>query len=312
MSNKRIIIVICIIFVVIIGLLMITTSLLNGDTKTKVKKVNREERELQKKIEQVEKGKITGKYDSTVKNKEYYYLEQTDRDLVDEKIDYVLDLLVSRKTDEMYDLFSNTYKLALFPSVKDLEKYLDEKFPKDLKFVSKGFEIYGDDLYINVYIDGTDSKITTLLLTNYNLSEKEKDSRDDGFDLQQNLFLTDVSSIDGVRFQFYNNIVRLDSSYCFGYGDRYSLIVDITNKTDEEITIDFMGTKLVEEIGGRQNKYSMVTTRYLTIPAKETVKYEMGFRMFKIMATNVELHMAIGDKTFVASPSIVEQSIDDD
>ena len=309
MKDNRVIIgAIVVIFIIIIILFNVVMGLVGSkDTKKKAPVVDKE---YKKQVEDVEKGKVTGKYETTNTNESYYRLGQEGRDIVDERLDYIMDLLNSKKYEEIYSLLAINYKNAMFPTLDDLKTYID-KLGDDVTFVVNSFEVYDDVLFFDVGKQNVPGKVATFVLYDYEINSGDKfDS--DGFERRMTLYFSDILSVDKTRFIYYNDLIRIESEYSMEHANSYSLLLNITNKTDKEMKIDFNGTKLGEEIADITNTYGMVTTRYVTVPAGETVKYEMGFRLFKVAPSFVELHMAFQDKTFVTNVNIVDNSIDDD
>ncbi len=163
--NKKIIIALIGLFVLIIILFNVIMDL-SGFRKEDKKQKPVVDREYQKKVEKVEKGKITGKYQTTNANYYYYSLDQEGRDLIDERIDYILSLINNKKYEEMYSLFSIDYKNAMFSTIDDFKKYMADNF-KGKEYIAIGYEVYEDELYFDIAEDVNSLVFMPIFLYNY-------------------------------------------------------------------------------------------------------------------------------------------------
>ena len=302
MNDKKLILIFVALIILIIVLFNVVLGMVGGNTKKK--KSTYKDKEYVKKVEQVIEGKVTGKYDSNDKNVSFYNLTQQDRDLVDKIIDNVIDMIAQKKTDDINKLLKYNYKSAMFPKPTDLDKFLDNKVPSGDTLVVKDFRVSGSDLYFNIYGEKANKVVLEIKLHDYKDFYSETG--------EPYIYFSDLMGIDYSRILFNNNSIRIEGSYYIEYKDTISYVVEITNKTNKDMDIDFDGTKLRQYFSANETLYDMVTTRYVTVPAKESIRYEMGFQKMRHMADGIVLNMDINGTKTNTYVYITTGSLDDD
>ena len=291
MDSKKLLIILIAIIVIAVFLIVILPIALGGGDSSKRHSSGYVDKEYQKQVEKVENGNITGKYDSDNKNYSYYNLTQEGRNDVDKCIDTIMDYFNNDKYEEFYKLLSGEYKNALFSEVSDVERYIKGlKNNRSGNFVAISFENLAGDLLINVANEETQfSTITTFRLNNY------EDFLNNNLENVE-FYFTPVERIYRVQSSSAFYMVKVYSEYCIKNKDTISYALNIYNPSDEEVKIDFKDTKLVVLVAGRELEYGMVTSRYVTVPAKKSIKYEMGFKEPDISPNYIDATININGK----------------
>ena len=291
MDSKKLLIILIAIIVIAVFLIVILPIALGGGNSSKGRSSGYVDREYKKQVEKVENGDITGKYDSENKNYSYYNLTQDGRNNVDKCIDTIMDYFNNDNYEGFYKLISGNYKSALFPEVSDVERYIKRlKNNKTGKFVASSFENLAGDLLINVAYEETQFSTTaTFRLNNY------EDFLNNNLENVE-FYFTPVERIYAMQSSSTFYMVKITVNYCIKAKDTLSYALEIYNPSDEEVKIDFKDTKLVTLIAGRELTYGMVTSRYVTVPAKETVRYEIGFKEPDISPDYIDTTININGK----------------
>jgi len=290
MNNKKLIIMFVAVLVIIIVIFNVILGLVGANKGNKSSsKISYTDKQYIKKVEDVKTGKVTGKYEAVDKNKSYYNLAQEDRDLIDQRIDYVLDLINNRKISEMYSLMHYDYKTALFMTEAEFEKYFDKTFEKGAKYYAMDFNSEWNTIYINIYKEGTETKPIVVELKNYTEEPYDSSKFEEKGTNFLYLYFGKVKSVEQFRTVESNATFEFYSDYCIQYDDKFVVVMHIRNKTNKDISLDFDGTTIKTLIGGNTQSYDMVTTRYVTAPAKSTIIYEMGFHKTKFTPAYIDL-----------------------
>ena len=302
MKDRNLIIFVVILIIMIIILFNAIISIVAG--KPTKKKVTYVDKTYEKKVEEVRKGNVTGKYDSNDKNSSYYNLEQDGRDLVDKIIDDVVELVNDKRYEDILNLFLYTYRNSYYPNVSDVEEYISSKIPSGVKVEAKNFRVNNGSLYFSLYEVGTDNKALDIKIDNYD------DFYNDEFDSY--LYFSNIVSIDDTRILYIDKYIRVECNYCVSYPEYTAYVLEIENNKDKDLKIDFQDTKLNDYYFGTERQYDMVTTRYLEIPARKKVRYEMGFKNPKYQPEGIYLKMDVNGEKVEGYMYITAGSEEDD
>lgn len=292
MDNKKLIIIFVVVLVLIIVIFNVILGLVGAnDGKKNSNKITYTDKQYIKKVEDVKKGKITGKYESKVQNQSYFNLDQESRNLIDERIDFVLDLINNRKISDMYSMMHYDYKNALFMTEAEFEKFFDKTFEKGATYYAKNFESEWSNIYIYIFKEGTETRPVIIELENYSsiIYDPKVDTVSDENVRYVNLYFDKVRSVEQLRTVESNATFEFYSDYCIQYEDRFVVVLHIRNKTNKDVSLDLDGTTINTLIGGNIQSYDMVTTRYVTAPAKSTTIYELGFHKPKFTPAYINL-----------------------
>ena len=288
--KDRILILFFLLTIVLIIILFIVSKSFFSSGKKYSKKVNYTDKEFEKRVEYVESGKITGKYETNDKNKAFYYLEQEDRDKIDSTIDSIVSMLNEKDAETLYKQISYGYKNALFPNINEMKNYLDKILSNNEKFEVVDYNVTTSDLVIN--LSKTASKKTDFMVRVSNYKDY------DYLTTKDCLVFNGAQGIDNLELFYSNDKVRFESDYGIRDPDKYSIVLNIINLTEKEINIDFKNTKISRLLGGNEKLYSMYSTRYVTVPASGDIIYEMSFKRPDIDADSIRLNMTIDDQEY--------------
>ncbi len=301
-NNKKLIISLSVAIILVIIIVVVLVNVLGGDSSPKKRSTGYVDREYQKQVEAVEKGKVTGKYDANNANKDFYALGQDGRNEVDKCIDTFMDLLNNRNYENIYSMLNEEYKIARFDSVDQVKDYIEgirTRLGGTLK--AQSFDVDNDTLIIHV---GPNKSVIehSFRIKNYKglLPEYSEE-------VKPEVYLRNVTRVGNARIINTNNGLTFESDHSFYTPNEYIVVLQIVNANDKEYKIDFKDTKLVSIMGGRELGSNMTTTRYITVPAKSKVIYEMGFRKFSIVPKHIKL-----DGTINNNPVELEMVIDVD
>ena len=299
MSNKSINKALIVILIIIIIMFSLFAYLIHLNKNT----VDEElafQMEKRQRISDIQNGVITGKYESSVFNNEFIFLEQEDRNDIDKLIDEVVTMINNRASDKLYDLLKLDYRVERFPTKYSLGKFIYDNF-KAGDFYSTGYELDSKNLYITLNSKSTSGDtIKTIRVSNYDEEEKY-------------IYFGDYRSMRTIRLAGSNSYVQIKSNAIFNYKNYSSLLLSITNITDKPLHIDFSGSYVLGDYARRYKQFSLyyeADVQSVDIKPKQTTTYELRFNKFSVSASKAVFLMDInGDKQAINNAYITTRRV---
>ena len=312
MSNKKLVTVFIVVFAIIVLTIYVFVSVRFSTKEKTISKVESNEiKNRIKNINRVEQNKISSKYSSTVYSDEFLNLSYSERDIADERIDFILDLLNNRRIEEIYYILNEDYKNARFPSI-------DETFKKENSYSSNGYEIDDVSMRINVIDNNTKEKIITISTSKFlNIPPTPKPTSESlatstpkpTNGLFANLSLNDSSirpeslnmAFDGfiktelIDYMYNDDKVSIFGYHVIQYVDGTALVPIIYNKTDEEVTVDFDDSIIIEKIGQNEQNHPLIKNAIVKVPPKSYKICEIKFERTKKIPKDIVYNLKVND-----------------
>ena len=287
MNDKRLIIAISVLLTILTIVLLFA---INGKRYTykpsSVTTVGYYDEETVQKIEDIEEGKITGKYESTTFNMTYISLTQEERDNIDRVIDYVCELINDRKIDALYDLIREDYRYAVFRKKEDFEDFINKNY--GVETIASTFDYADGILKINFKANDNEKKPIVSVMD-------FKDGNLENIVLSFNGF---VSILDA-EFAYIKDKVDIRCDGILNYSSYSTIMMEIENTSNQDKELDFTGTSLIAK-KGRNHLYFTVTpeTAVVKVPAKKTIRYEMNVGSISRTPDRVQMKVIINGKEY--------------
>ncbi len=271
-------VVVIVLIFLIIFIVRITSRVSPGKEQAKI------EKEKQKQIAAIESGKITGKYDSKLYNYEYLNLTQEQRTIIDEVIDYVLELINKHDTETIWDMLNRKYRNELLPDKEYLKKYLEKNFPSNKEFKSFGYELKDETLFMTI---GSDTKSGD--------EDDMKFIRIDGYDKERKvLYFGKYSFMEEIKIMSDKDKYTLNSYTLIHYDDETSIVFRLTNKTDAPLHLDFFDCFVYVQNARSYKKYALVDdVESFDVDAKGMEICEVRFEPFAKAAQKLDLKVRV-------------------
>ena len=185
-----------------------------------------------------------GKYETNTINKEYRDLSNDDKQIIDNLIDNILQLINERRYAEMYQCIPILYKEMKFETLGKFKDYMKETFPSE-EYECDSYRLDTNWCYIRVYDSAEKNKETIELKVGKYKNPELKNIEiyfDDILDMQN---LVSFCEIEGVR---------INTKYIVLYNGELELVMScISNKQD--VTVDFGDTYVYDVKRGEKVKY---------------------------------------------------------
>lgn len=272
MSNKKLVTVFIVVFAIIVLTIYVFVSVRFSTKEKTISKVESNEiKNRIKNINRVEQNKISSKYSSTVYSDKFLNLTYEERDVADERIDYILELINSRKLEDLYSIMDENYKKVRFKEFKEFSNYFNDIFHEDTTYSSSGYELNETSFLINIVNSQTNEKISIVRTTPILLSATES----------LNMSFGDYLGIDLAKYVYSDDKIRMEGNQLINYSDGTSIVPLIYNKTDKEVSISFEDLSMIMVKDGQNEKsYNIKKNTVVVVPPKEYKSCEVVFENF--------------------------------
>ncbi|MBR3281305.1 MAG: hypothetical protein IKI57_05670 [Clostridia bacterium] len=253
---------------------------------------------VQKKVEAINDGEVSGKYSSTDYTPEYLNLNQEGRNDVDATIDYILGLIQNKDIESLDKMLSSKYRYARFRKEGSLKKYIEEKYGGDKTLIVKDFVVVYGRLTFNIYTS-EGYYVDTIKCDNY----RNKDNR--------NIYFGDYDYEEKIGFAFSSNSkVHISCQTSFKYKDGDSIIFYIYNYESSKATIDFSGTKLYTT-NNKDEGFNIISNPKIEVEPGTYEQFELKFEPVDGRLQRIGMKVSVNGKV-VESDSIISYKSDDD
>ena len=256
--------------------------------KTNTKQTTFYDEVISKQIEDVESGKITGKYSSTELNEEYLNFTQEDRNNIDKTIDYIVDLINSHDIEKINSKLTLKYAYNRFREEEFLKEYLDETFGQNNKIVAKDFIVWYGRLTVPLYNSETGEYVESVTCTDYSDTEK------------LNLYFGKYDYEEKIAFNVRSDpklVINCVTSY--KYYDARSIVFYVYNYKNTKETVDFSGTEVyLNKEKTKKIKIKEGTNTKVEVEPNSYKLFELKFDPSDSDLAIAEMKVTIAGKTY--------------
>lgn len=207
--------------------------------------------------------KPKGKYEPSVINSEYKRMDSDDINNLDVVIDMVVKSINEKDYSKLYNLLPNIYKTIKFSTLDEFKDYINNAFTTN-NYKCSSYRLESGKCYIKLF-DETNEKqnVVEVKIKGYLDSEYTQIYFENLEDYRETSTLINLYGLS------------VNMSHIIEYDDKMSVILNLSNETSKNISLNIEQLKLITVINGTESEITTNKQEEVNISAGNSKKIEV-------------------------------------